>query len=315
MTEHELTILLNQAAREIVGGIIRRAPFPLNVNALTITELHDTISRHVKYLSTELDKAKTTKQTINELNRVEASLLNDLRKIESLEALFQKFWEEQIAQGLRREYEYIISEYNRVVQELKEKMGYLRDLTEIQKTSERTSIEIRSLVKRAEPLVERYSDLFSDARLYLKMGLTLVAGLQENVITKLTMSDKSKIEQLLNELRMLYDDTLTQLEKIISEIREKNLSVSELPITRTILLEKEQIIKENIIREIKDLDQLETLIIMEVIKASASRRSRWLPLSEACQIVTQTTHQDVETIKKILWNMAEKGFLTFAIGF
>jgi hypothetical protein len=309
------TSVLKDVSRRIVEGVIRRPLFPINVSAITITDLHQALNAHVSFLGKEKEGAERANEKLKLLQKIEEDFSYNLRKIESLGTLYRKFWEEDIPNGLENRKGEILRLYDESFEEFKERMDYFRDLLMVEKESETVSQNIEKLNREAERLIRRYEELFEEVERYFRAGSRFIIRLQSNVIPKLIKSDKTKINEILIKLQALYEDILTWIEDAIKQVLEKNILTPEIPKTRTTFHEEERNLRETFIREIKDLDKESTLILMEIVKVLALHRAQWLSVAEVCEAVAKQTNKDAEVVKKTLLEITEKGFLTLGIGF
>jgi len=298
-----------------VKSTISRSPFPLNVNIINITELHQVISRHVDFLQTEIKKAENAKVKILSLYKAEQTLVDNLKKVELLEKFYEKFWEEKTPKLLSEKREEIIQKYEEIWAVLQEEIDNFRDFDMVAEKSRTTQSVVEELDRKTQKLFSQYEELFDSIKKYLKAGSAFVERFKDNIISKLEKSDKRQIEAILNSLASLYDGTLIWLEEILNNISEKIISISDLPKTRKTILEEEFKLRKTLIKEIKDLSEIETSVLLKIVEASASRKTRWLPLIEACEIIAQQMDIPFNEAKKIMLNISEKGFLSLAIGF
>jgi hypothetical protein len=314
MSHLKFTLFLKDASRQITEGIIRRPLFPLNVRTVTITELHRALDSHVSDLKKEMEKAKDVKEKLSSLQMAEESLINNLLKIDSLKILYENFWEEDIPSNLREKKNVIVQLYDQDF-ELFRKEADFRDFLDIKRESDLKKQYIEELDREAQKLIRHFKELFEDIERYFRSSSKFITRLRESVVPKLEKSNKTKIEEILTELYDLYENTLVWIENAINQVLKENVLTLDVPKTRTTILEEERNLREVLIKEIKDLDEESVLILLEIVKVLALHRAQWLSVIEVCRMVAEKTHKDVEVIKKILFDIAEKGFLTLAIGF
>ncbi|MEM2194933.1 MAG: hypothetical protein QXG39_08310 [Candidatus Aenigmatarchaeota archaeon] len=302
-------------SKRIAETIVSRSPFPLNVNVINVTDLQQVIGRRVEFLQTEIEKAKNAKTKIHSLYEVEQSLVDTLKKLESLKMFYEKFWEEKIPQILSEKRKEIAQKYEETLTTLQGEIDNFRDFDKIAEKSEKTQLKIGELNKKAQKLFPQYEELFENIKRLLKAGSMFVERFKNNVLPKLEKSDKHKIESVLESFVTLYEGALAWLDEMLNNISEKGTHISDLPKTHKTIFEEERKLREALIKEIKDLQEQETLILMKIVETSASRRTSWLPLTEACKIVAQQIGIPSDKAKEIIMDIYEKGFLSVAIGF
>jgi vacuolar-type H+-ATPase subunit I/STV1 len=315
MRQLRFTQTLKDISRQIAEGVIRRSPFPINVSTFTIKNLYDALDAHVSFLNKEKDKAENANDELNLLQETEKSFICNLNKIEYLEKFYRKFWEEDIPNDLENIKGKILQLYGEYFNKFKEEIDYCCDFHKVAEESKKVSKYIGSLDGDAARLIRRYEELFEGVKYYFRTGSLFIIRLQSTVIPKLIKSDKTKINEILTELKTLYESILNFIEDVIKQVIEKNIPPQDIPNTRTTFHEKERNLREALIQEIKDLDKESTLILMEVVKVLAQYKAQWLSVAEVCEMVAKQTNKDYEVIKKTLLEITEKGFLTLGIGF
>jgi hypothetical protein len=273
------------------------------------------LDTQVSFLRKEKESAKMVKAKLELLEKNEEELSYNLLKIDSLGTLYRRFWEENVPADLEARKEEILRLYDMNFDEFKERADFARDFVAIERECESISEAIKKLNGEVEKLLPRYEELFEGVKHYFKAGSMFVIRLQRNVIPKLKQSDKTRIDELLIKLRSLYEGMLVWIEEAIKQILDKNILTSELPKTRTAFHEEERSLREQLIREIKDLNAESTLILMEIVKVLSLRKTQWLSVAEVCEAVANQTNKDTEVIKKTLLEITERGFLTLGIGF
>jgi hypothetical protein len=313
--QFKFTSILKGVLKRIAEGVIRRSPFLINISVVTITDLHQVLNDHVSFLQKERERAERANEKLKSLQKIEEGFSYNLRRIESLEVLYRKFWEEDIPNDLRNKKEEILRRYDENFEEFRENIDNFREFPIVEKESEAVKQDIERLNKEAERLVRSYEELFERIKRYINTSSLTITRLQNNVVPKLIKSDKNKIDEILNELQTLYENLLTWVEDTIKRVLEENISPLDIPKTRTTFHEEERNLREAFIKEIKDLDKESTLILMEIIRVLAQHKTQWLSITEVCEMVTKQTNKDIELIRKILIEIAEKGFLTLGIGF
>jgi len=233
-----------------------------------------------------------------------------------LGTFYEKFWEEKIPHFLKEKNTDIMRRYKEHLDYLQQEIDNFRDFDEIIKESEMIRIEIEELNKKTRTLLIQFDDLFEGIKRYLNAGSIFVKKLRENVVPRLVKSDKYQIEKILEDLATLYDGTLIWLDEILENITVKITEYISNPTkTRSTILEEERRLRETLIKEIKDLDKNESLILLKIVEASASRRISWLPLTEICEVITKQMSISYEKTKETILKIAEKGFLSLAVGF
>jgi hypothetical protein len=302
-----------EISQRIAEGVVTKSPFPLNVRTVTINELRNAMEEHVRILKSESANAEKVRKSIGLLEESESILTDSLQKTTLLETLYEGFWEEEVPESLKREKLEIGQAYDSVYQRLSGEVEDFSDFRIIEKKSEQTRRSLEEIDEKAEETEKRLTGLFDDVRHYIRVGLTFVERLRRNLLPKLTKSDIKKIEDISNELYVLYEWTSQWMEKAIAQIID-DVSSPEIPKHRTAILDEERKLREALVREIKDLEAQETLIVLELVDLSAARRQP-LPLLEASQIVAKKIGLDEETVKKLLLNISDKGFLTLSITF
>jgi len=311
----KLTMLFKETSKRITDRIIRRPLFPLNVSIVTVGELNDALNRHVSFLKNAFENAKRASEKLESLKDSEETFFEDIRKIESLGALYQKFWEQDIPESLEEKKENIIQEYKDNLTEIEQKIQNFQDFITIETEISSVIQSIERLHRESQRLIRRYEELFDEIERYFRAGSKFIFRLQDNVIPKLIKSDKMKIDEIINKLQELYTNTLNWLESLINQILEENISIPEITKTRTTIFEEERNLREALINEIKDLDEERALILLEIVKVLASRRAQWLSVSEVCERVAKQLNKNAGIVKKTLIDITEKGYLTLGIGF
>jgi len=309
----KLTPMFMEISSRIADGIVRKSPFPLNVSTVTVTELQESMKEHVEILRGENDKAKSVKSSIELLSQNESLLNDQLQRIILLEKLYEEFWEDKASDPLKKEYSAICQAYTRIFQELNEEVENFSDFNIIRKKCEQIRQQVEICGKKAQETLNRFKELFDDIKDYIEAGTAFVERLRKNVLPRITKSDSTKINDILNELDVLYEWMYTWLDNSLKQILEKTSS-PDIPKNRTVILNEELKLRESLVHEIKDLEAEETSILLELIKLSSTRRYP-LPLSEASEIVGKQMNLDQERVKKLFLIIAEKGFLTLAITF
>jgi len=309
----KLAPMFIEISKRIANGVVRESPFPLNVSTVTITELQESMKEHVDILKKENERAKNVKTNIEFLRQHESLLHDELQRIMLLERLYEEFWEDKVSDALKREYNTICQTYSRIFEELNEEIENLSDFNVIRKKCEKISQQVEICARKALETLNRFKELFDDIKNYIKVGSAFVERLRKNVVPKLTKSDGTKINEILNELAVLYEWLSKWMANSIKQILEKTSS-PEIPKNRTTILNEELELRESLIHEIKDLEDEETAILLELIKLSSTRRHP-LPLSEASEIISRQMNLNQEKVKKLFLTIADKGFLTLAITF
>jgi len=72
------------------------------------------------------------------------------------------------------------------------------------------------------------------------------------------------------------------------------------------LLRKEYELKDSLVKEIKDLDQLSTKVLIELVKIFSAEKSQWLPIREFLKKISNKMGKDINEVEKILRTIAEK---------
>jgi hypothetical protein len=313
--QFKFTPILKDILKQITEGVIRRSPFPININVITIANLHQVLNEHLSFLKKEKEKIEKINEKLKTLQKVEENFSNNLHRITSLGELYKKFWEEDVPNELKDKKEDILQCYNESFKELRENIDNFRDFFIIEKESEVVKQNIERFNRELERLIRSYEELFERIKHYFETSSSMIVRLQNNVVPKLMKSDKNKIDEILNGLKDLYEDLLTWIKDTIKQILEENIPPLEIPKTRTTFHEEERNLREAFIKEIKDLDKESTLMLIETVRVLAQHKTRWLSITEICEVVAKQTNKDVELVKKILLEIAEKGFLTLGIGF
>jgi hypothetical protein len=286
------------------------------VDIVNVTEFHRAINQHVEFLQNEIKKAEKAKEKIRYLSEIENNLITDLEKVEIFGMFYEKFWEEKIPHFIKEKNTDIMQGYKELLNFLQQEIDNYRDFDEIMKESETIRIEIEELSKKTRNLLHQFDDLFEDIKRYLNAGSMFVKKFRENVVPRLVKSDKNKIEKILEALATLYDGTLIWLDEVLRNFIVKINEYISNPIkTRSTLLEEERRLRETLIKEIKDLDKNESLILLKIVEVSASRRTSWLPLTEICEVITEQMGVSYNETKETILKIAEKGFLSLAVGF
>jgi len=300
-------------SRRIADGVVRKSPFPLNVRTVTVTELQESMKEHVEILRGENEKAKSVKSSIESLRQNESLLHDQLQRITLLERLYEEFWEDKVSDSLKKEYGAICQAYEGTFQELNEEVENFSDFSLIRKKCDQIRQQVETWGRKAQETLNRFKELFDDIKNYIKAGTAFVERLRKNVVPKITKSDSTKINDILNELDVLYEWMSTWIDVSVKQVLEKT-SFPEIPNNRTIILNEELKLRESLIHEIKDLEAEETSILLELIKLSSTRRHP-IPLSEASEIIGRQMNIDQEKVKKLFLTIADKGFLALAITF
>jgi hypothetical protein len=314
MMRHEkLSSHLTRALKLLIeNNYIRRLPFPSNITLLTIQELQETIEKHVKHLRNGIDQAKDIKMDIISLNQIENDLIEFLNILEKHKRFYEKFWEENMPKNLVDEKEEILNEYNHISEILKDDNFELIDFNKLNELCDEKQKQLTELNKKAENLLKRYEKLFEEIQHYLTTNLASVQRFKEFVIPKLEKSDKNEIKKILEGLETSYKTYSTWLEDIL---KQPPIDTSSLGITRTTVLEEERKQREKLIKEIKDLNEYETLILIKIIEFSVSRTGKWLPLTEICKKISQEIEKPPDEVKQIILAISEKEFISLAVGF
>jgi len=133
------------------------------------------------------------------------------------------------------------------------------------------------------------------------------------VLPKLLKSNIANLERILNDLFVLYEWTLKWIRKAIKQILEQSF-ISKIPKKRSIILKEERKLREDLIEEVKDLDEQELLILMELTKSSPLKL-QWFPLNETASSLAKKMDLENSEVEKILKEIAEKGILTLGVTF
>lgn len=308
--------LLDKALREIVESILRRTLFPPNVNVVTLSELHEAINRHVSVLKEEKKKAERAKEEVDLLRNIEFSLLDKVKEMECLATFYESFWEEKVPDFLKSKKDEIVDEYCQEIKNLEVEENDLNDLLKIENKSKTVKSKVEGLNKRAQELMKKYEEsLIENIKAYFEREKVFVDKFRNNVVPKLQRTNTTVVQRLLDDLSTLYEATLTWIDDVLYEISTKKMLPESInQINRTLILERAQKIREELIREIKDLNEQETLILIELVKILSGKRVIWLALAEACELVAKNTSRNTDEIKNIMLNLSEKGFLTLSIG-
>jgi hypothetical protein len=309
------TSILRDASKRVVEGLIRRSPFPVNISTVTITDFHQALDAHVSFLKEQKERAEKAHEKLKSLQKTEESFSNNLCKIDTLGTFFKKFWEEDVPDVLENKKAEILRLHEDGFTEFKERTNQLCDFPIVEKECETISVDIGKLNGEAERLKRDYEELFEGIKRYFRTSSQFVVRLKSNVVPKLKDSDKFKINEILDKLQSLYDNMLTWIEDAIKQLLEKNTLIEGMPKTRTAFHEEERNLREAFVKEVKDLDEESTLILMEIVKVLALHKAQWLSVAEVCQAVSKQIGKDAEAIKKTLSEITEKGLLTLGIGF
>ena len=313
--QQKLSSFLINISKRIAETRISRSLFPSNVSILSIGELHQAIKRHVDFLRDEIKRAEAAKEHINSLNEIEEDFIKTLETLESLEVFYEKFWEEKVPENLINKKTVMSEKYKQIFESLKNDEITFNDFNKVVDQCKTLQTELLDLNRRAKNMLNQYEGLFESIKEYLTTGSMFVKRFKEGVVPKLAKSDKNKIETLLESLTNLYDGSLLWLETMLENILQKSLYISSLPKTRTILHEEERRLREALIKEMKDLNERETLVLMKIIEFLAHRKSFWLPLTETCTKIAQELNISFDEAKQIILSISEKGFTALAVGF
>jgi hypothetical protein len=313
--QQKLSSYLINISKRIAETRISRSPFPSNVSILTIGELHEAMKRHVDYLRDEIKRAEAAKEHINSLNEIEEDFVKTMETLESLEVFYEKFWEEKVPENLGCKKKVISDKYNQILESLKNDEIIFNDFNKVVDQCKTLQTELLDLNRRAKNMLNQYEGLFESIKQYLTAGSMFVKRFKENIVPKLAKSDKNKIEMLLESLANLYDGSILWLETMLENLLQKSLYISSLPKTRTTIHDEECRLREALIREIKDLNERETLVLMKIIEFLAHRKSFWLPLTEACKKIAQEVNISFDEAKQMILSISEKGFTALAVGF
>jgi hypothetical protein len=314
----KLSSLLRGVSKQIAETMISRPTFPSNVSILTITELSRAIEEHVKFLRNGIDRAKLANSEINSLSEAEEDFIKSLGILEALEDFYEKFWEERIPKNLSDESMEMSNKYKQMLEALQSEETIFSSFSDFNKIVHQCKImrgELSKLNAMAESLLNEYKKLFEEIKQYFSAGSMLVKRFEENVTPKLSTSDKNKVQALLTSLNDLYTDSLAQVEMALRSASQGSPHISPQLKTRTVILEEERKLKENLIREIKDLNQCETLILVKVIELLAYKRSKWLPFTETCAKIARETNIAPNRVEQMILTLSEKGLISLAIGF
>jgi hypothetical protein len=313
MSHEKISSFLAYLLKELIENYIDRHPFPSNVSVLTIQELHKTLEIYVKPLRNEIGQAKDIKKDISSLNRMEKDLIKLLETLERYEGFYKKFWEEDIPKNLIDEKEEILNEYKQILENLKGEDSELINFNKFKELCNTIQKQLLGLYKKTENLHDRYEKLFREIQDYLTMNYNSIQRFKEFVVPKLVKSDKNEIKKILEELETTYKKYSSWLVNILKEFTD----ISSLAITRTIILEEEHKLREKLIKEIKDLNEYETLILIKIIEFLVSRKvkEKWLPLTEICEKISQEIKKSPDEVKQIILAISEKGFISLAVGF
>ena len=313
--QQKLSSFLINISKRIAETRISRSPFPSNVSILSMGELHQAIKKHVDFLRDEIKRAKAAKEYINSLNEIEEDFVKTLKTLESLEVFYEKFWEEKVPENLINKKTVMSEKYKQIFESLKNDEIIFNDFNKVVDECKTLQTELLDLNRRAKNMLNQYEGLFESIKQYLTACSMFVKRFKEGVVPKLAKSDKNKIETLLESLTNLYDGSLLWLETMLENILQKSLYISSPSKTRTIIHEEERRLREALIREMKDLNERETLVLMKIIEFLARRKSFWLPLTEACTKIAQELNISFDEAKQIILSISEKGFTALAVGF
>jgi len=313
--QQKLSSFLINILKRIAETRISRSPFPSNVSILSIGELHQAIKKHVDFLRDEIKRAEAAKEYINSLNEIEKDFVKTLETLESLEVFYEKFWEEKVPENLINKKTVMSEKYKQIFESLKNDEITFNDFNKVVDQCKTLQTELSDLNRRAKNILNQYEGLFESIKEYLTAGSMFVKRFKESVVPKLAKSDKSKIEMLLESLTNLYDRSLSWLETMLENILQKSLYISSLPKTRALIHEEERRLREALIKEMKDLNERETLVLMKIIEFLAHRKSFWLPLTEACTKIAQELNISFDEAKQIILSISEKGFTALAVSF
>jgi|YelNatPaOPRAMG01_1025707.scaffolds.fasta_scaffold08326_8 hypothetical protein len=312
--KEKLSSSLIDISKQIAESRISRSPFPSNISVLTITELHQAIEGHAEFLQNEIKRAEDAKENINLLSNVEKDFVKTLEMLELLEGFYEKFWEEDVPKDLISKRIEISDKYKQISKSIQNETVIFNDFNEVVDRCKAMQTELLELSGRAKNLLNQYEKLFENIKQYLTVGSMFVKRFKERIAPKLVKSDKDGIKKWLESLTKLYDDSLSWIKMMLENILQKSLYISSLPITRTAISGEERKLKENLIKEIKDLNEHEALVLMKIIEFSACRRSIWLPLTETCMEIAQEVNMPPDEVKRIILTISEKGFTSLAIG-
>jgi hypothetical protein len=313
--QQKLSSFLINVSKRIGESRINKSPFPLNVSILTIGELYQAIKRHVDFLQDEIKLAEIAKKNIDSLNEAEKSFVKTLEILELLEVFYEKFWEERVPENLINKRIEILDKYKGIFESLQDNEIIFNDFGKIAEQCETLQIELSDLNRRAKNMLNQYEELFENIKRNLNVGSMFVRRFKENVVPKLVRSDKNRIELLLNSLTNLYERSLSWLKTMLENIPQQSLCTSSLPITRTSISEEERKLREELIKEIKDLNEREILVLMKLIEFLGHRKSLWLPLREVCMKIALEINASSDEIKQTILAISEKGFTSLAVGF
>jgi len=315
MNELRFTSFFKKNASQFAESIAHKPPFPVNVNVVTIRDLYEALKDHVSFLEEEKQKARKAKEKINSLKESEEEFVNYWNKVQLFKKTYETFWEEKVPENLEKRQSEIIQKYCEKFDGLiKESAEKTYDFSGIEYACKKVTVFIQQLNRDLKNIIESYEELFGNVGRYFKSGIVFVTRLEVNVLPKLNKSDKTKITNILNALKKLYNDVLNWIDFAFDEILNKNAS-PEISETKTIVLEKERHLRESLVKEIKDLDEEHTKLLMEIVKILADRKVQWASITEISEILAKITGKGVQSIKKDLLDIADKGFLTLGIGF
>jgi len=310
-----ITNALKSAFTQTLKTITKKPLLPPNVIVVSVDELKDSLSNYISNLENDIKEAEAVHSEICLLENAEASFINVLLEIKSLERLYTKFWEEAVPALLRNEYERLNNDYSRQIEMLEQKLDSLYRFSTIR----REVTTLRSTMERMNTLCQKlrheYRKLFDDPKEYLRTGLKFVNKFKEKIVPKLTKSNITKLNEILNEIYAYYSEILSLVESLIEEASKRLINVEELRISRSKIVNEESVLRRKLVNEVKDLSEEETLILLNIIKAGVQQRSRWVSLSEICNMVAKEVEKSPEDVMKTVFNLYEKRFLMMGVSF
>lgn len=312
-SEIKLTPIFIEISTKIAEGVIRKPPFPLNVNIVTVTELQKSLEEHVKMLREESGRAESLKSSIEMLIQEETSLNKQLKRAILLEKFWEEFWEDKVSVSLINERDAIYGAYNDIVKVLSTDMINLTDFEITLKKCDHIRRQIEILSEQAQKNINRFNELLDEITNYIKAGMAFVERVKKNILPKITKSDVAKINDILVDLAALYEWASTWTDASVKQIFN-DASFPKIPKRRKDILDEEHKLRESLIHEIKDLEVEETLILLELLNLSSTRRYP-IPITEASELIGKQVNLDQESVKKMLMSIADKGFLTLVITF
>jgi len=308
--QNSLQSIYVEIIKNIINNRLSRPLMPLNINILKIHELDSLLLNSIENLKLFKNELNRIIQVYDELVAIDTEF-NKKILIEEKICFITEFFFSNIPEHINVTKNVIMNDYENMCSvELEE----IKEITTINDLKNSIIMNKNKIpLERMNLLLKDYYKLYNDLSSDIRIKLLFIPKFSDEVIPKLYNSDPEKISSILTLLKELYEDLINKCDDVI-KYDDPKIEPPKFELNRYDYLDYEKKYRESLTLEIKELDEDESTLLLDLVDLLSKQNTSWIPIQIAISLLSSDS-RDEKQVENIIMKISQKEIITLALTF